>query len=232
LIDLINKYYLQLSGIYQKWYQPGQLFDAPSLYLITDKPMPVLSAKYDAKANNYSYEIVTCDASGFNTPQVPIQTLKVKSDERVTLVRCKMRPVIVLSQAADCWKDGKHQGDDCFLVAPVYSFTGGQARIGYSPDFVERVKSYVYNTFFYLPGSSSPFFKEGFVRFDRIQVVHKPWLQHKTVKLEGEVLECLYAWLYCYLVWGAIKNVIDLPPMCTLMLDYRDEKMKALGLVP
>jgi hypothetical protein len=231
LLDFINKYYIQLTGIYQKWYQPGQLFDAPSLFLITDKPMPILSSKYDSKACNYSYEVVMCDESGFNTQQTPVYPLKMKSDERVALVKSKMRPVVILSQAADCWKDKTRQGDDCFLVAPIYSFGGGQEKIGYSADFAERVKSYVYNTFFYLPESASPFFKESFIRFDRIQVIHKPWLLHKTLKLEVDVLDCLYAWLYCYLVWGVVKKINDLPPMCSFILEYREEKMKALGLI-
>jgi len=232
LLDLIDKYYLSLSGIYQQWYQPGQIFNAPSLFLVSDKPMPVLSAKYNAVSNNYTYDITTCDASGFSSTQIPIHPLKVKSDERVALVKCKMRPVIILSQAVDCWKDKSRQNDDCFVIAPIYSFGGAPAKVAYSSHFIERVKSYVYNTFFYLPDSSSPFFNEGFIRFDRIQVIHKHWLQHRTIKLEAEVLDCLYAWLYCYLVWGVIKKTGDLPPMCSLILEYREAKMRAMHLIP
>jgi hypothetical protein len=232
-LDIISKYYLKLSGIYTQWYQPGQFFDAPALQLISDKPMPVLAPKYDAKTNNYSYNVTTCDTNNFNLPQISIYPLKTKSDERVALVKCKMRPVVVLSQAVDCWKDKTRRSEDCFLVAPVYSFNGGtQGKVSYSLDFIERVKSYVYNTFFYLPESTSPFIREGFIRFDRIQVIHKPWLEHKTVKLEAEVIDCLYAWLYCYLAWGVVKRKDDLPPLCNLILEYRDAKMKTLGLLP
>ncbi|MBA7628549.1 hypothetical protein ES703_36037 [subsurface metagenome] len=218
MIDLVSPYYETLSGIYRKWYQPGQFFEAPALFLIEEKPMPVLSANYDSKNNTYSYGVTMADAASFKEEQMPIYPMRVKSRERVALVKCKMRPVIVISRVADSWRDKRRKSDECFLVAPIYSFEGNSEKVSYSPAFIERVKAYTYNTFFYLPASSAPFVKESFVRFDRIQVIHKSWLEHKPLKVTS-----------CYLVWDP-SVAATLTKMCDLILDYREEKMKALGI--
>jgi hypothetical protein len=72
--------------------------------------------------------------------------------------------------------------------------------------------------------------KESFVRFDRIQVIHKSWLEHRPIKLTSEALECLQTWLYCYLVWDP-STAAAVSKMCDLVLEYREEKLKVLGLV-
>jgi len=229
LIELVSTYYQALSGMYRQWYQPGQFFEAPALFLISEKPMPVLSAKYDPRTNTYSYAVEMTDAEGFKEEQMPVQPLELRSNERLALVKCKMRPVIIVSRAADSWKDKQRRSDECFLVAPVYSFEGDTEKVVYSPTFIERVKAYAYNTFFYLPPSTNPFVKESFARFDRIQVIHKSWLQHKPIKMTLDALECLQAWLYCYLTWDP-SEAAAVSKMCDLVLEYREEKLKALGI--
>lgn len=230
MIDLVPQYYQPLSGMFRQWYQPGQFFEAPALFLISEKPMPILSAKYDPRSNTYSYGVEMAGAEAFKEDRVPVYPMQLKSDERVALVKCKMRPVILLSRAADSWKDKQRRSDECFIVVPLYTFEGTGEKVSYSPTFIERVKAYAYNTFFYLPPSSSPMVKESFVRFDRIQVVHKSWLEHRPVKLTPEALECLQAWLYCYLVWDP-SAAAAVSKMCDLVLEYREEKLKVLGLV-
>ena len=229
MIELVSTYYQALSGMYRQWYQPGQFFEAPALFLISEKPMPVLSAKYDPRTNTYSYAVEMTDAEGFKEEQMPVQPLELRSNERLALVKCKMRPVIIVSRAADSWKDKQRRSDECFLVAPVYSFEGDTEKVVYSPTFIERVKAYAYNTFFYLPPSTNPFVKESFARFDRIQVIHKSWLQHKPIKMTLDALECLQAWLYCYLTWDP-SEAAAVSKMCDLVLEYREEKLKALGI--
>jgi hypothetical protein len=229
LIDLVPTYYQALSGIYRQWYQPGQFFEAPALFLISEKPMPILSAKYDPRSNTYTYGVDMADAEAFKEEQMPVHPLGLRSNERITLVKCKMRPVIIISRAADSWKDKQRRSDECFLVAPVYSFEGDSEKVSYSSAFIERVKAYAYNTFFYLPPSTNPFVKESFARFDRIQVIHKSWLRHRPIKITPDAFECLQAWLYCYLTWDPSAAAAT-SKMCDLVLEYREEKLKALGI--
>jgi hypothetical protein len=230
MIDLVPQYYTKLTGMYRQWYQPGQFFEAPSLFLIDKNPMHILSAKYDSKSNTYSYGIIKEDHHSFKQQIMPIQPLGIKSNERIALVGCKMRPVIIISKSADCWNYGKKTNDECFLVAPVYSLEENDGSKKYPTEFIEKIKAYAYNTFFYLPKSLSPYVRESYVRFDRIQSIHKSWLQHEPNKLTPEAMECLLAWLYCYLIWDS-SEIATLSKICELVLEYRAEKLKVLGLI-
>ena len=78
-------------------------------------------------------------------------TLGIRSDERALVVGAKRRPVILLSKAAATWSDGRRRNDDCYLVAPVYSFSGDETRASYSAPFIDQVKGYMYWQLFYLP---------------------------------------------------------------------------------
>lgn len=82
--------------------------------------------------------------SEFDNTQEPNRTLGIRSDERAIIVGAKRRPVILISRVASGWRDGSRRADDCYLVAPVYSFGRDDTRLYYSPDFIERVKGYVY----------------------------------------------------------------------------------------
>ena len=83
-------------------------------------------------------------------------TLGIRSDERALVVDAKRRPVILLSKAAATWSDGHRRNDDCYLVAPVYSFSGDETRASYSAPFIDRVKGYMYWQLFYLPPKLKP----------------------------------------------------------------------------
>ena len=229
MIDLISasEYYekVVLDGTLAKqFFVPGQFFMAPSLYLIENNPLHELKPHYKPATQNYEYKISMAGRSEFQEIREPCYELKLRAKERAVIVPCKMRPVVLLSQYTERWKYGTRQSASCFLVAPIYSFEGDEEKTPYPAEFIERTKAYVYNTFFYLPACASPYFKEGFVRFDRTQVVHINWLEHMRLKLSPDSLECLLSWLWFYL--GA-----DLYKTNPLLFDYREAKMKAMGLI-
>ena len=91
----------------------------------------------------------------FDQPGEMSHTLGIRSDERALVVGAKRRPVILLSKAAATWSDGHRRNDDCYLVAPVYSFSGDETRASYSAPFIDRVKGYMYWQLFYLPPRNS-----------------------------------------------------------------------------
>ena len=102
------------------------------------------------------------------------------------------------------------------MVAPIYSFGGGDTKLSYSRSFIERVKAYEYWQFFYLPALASARIREGFVSLDRIQAVHKRLLEHIPLILSDDVQDLLQSWTRVYLG----ENVEDVND---LLADYRKE---------
>jgi hypothetical protein len=218
-----DQYYerLRAGPVLEQMYQPGQFFWAPALFLFGRKPVHLLKGRYNRATGQWEYRIEQMSDVEFQRPEEPIIPLGIESDQRATILGCKLRPVILLSSHPVKWKDGRRTHDDAYLVAPVYSFGDGDGKQPYSPVFIERVKAFVYNTFFYLPRSTSPQFTEGFVRFDRIQVIHREQLRHMAAMLTDDALWLLQTWLWCFLgaELGKINNVL---------FDYREEAIQAL----
>lgn len=205
----------------EQLYQPGQFFWAPALFLFGEKPVYLIKGKYIKATREIDYRIETMQDDEFSHIEEPIITMKVESDERAAIVRCKLRPVILLSTHPDKWRDGYRTYDEAYLIAPVYSFQGNGGKTDYSPVFIERIKAFVYNTFFYLPPSRSPSFSEGFIHLDRIQVIHKDQLRHMPVMLGEDALWLLQSWLYHY-SGGNLAEVNE------VLNDYRAEAIKVL----
>lgn len=218
-----NQYYTKLRAgpVLEQMYQPGQFFWAPTLFLFGKKPVHLVKARYNRTTGQWDYRIEQMSDTEFQRPEEPIVPLGIESDQRAAIIGCKLRPVVLLSQHPEKWKDGKRTHDDAYLVAPVYSLLGGDGKQAYSPAFIERVKAFVYNTFFYIPPSTSPQFSEGFVRFDKIQTIHKDQLRHMAAMLTEDALWLLQTWLWCFL--GA-----ELDRVNDVLFDYREEAILAL----
>lgn len=148
--------------------------------------------------------------------------MNIRSDERALILGAKKRPVILLSREASKWFDGRRKADDCYLVAPVYSFSKDETRASYSTTFIERVKGYMYSQLFYLPAGANGRIREGFVRLDRIQVVQKELIQQMPVMLHQNLLGVLRDWVKVYM--GE-----DLQTVNDLLFDYRMEAIKQLS---
>lgn len=212
-----DQYYskLQSGPILEQIYEPGQFFWAPALYLFGQNPVRLVKGKYDGNSQKWQYHIEAIADKEFETPDEPVKPLGISSTERAAIVRCKLRPVILLSKHSDKWKDVKRAYDDAYLIAPVYTFEGDDTKASYSPAFIERVKAYVYNVFFYLPPSVSPHVKESFVRLDRLQVIHRDQLRHKPLALSSDALWLLQSWI-SYFLGAPLDSVND------VLFDYRE----------
>ena len=239
MYDLIDDFYVSITGTLVSFmYETGQFFMAPALYLINKNPMNIVRGQYNQRTKDYDYQVTQAKAETFSEEHEPVKTLDLRSNERAAIVRCKMRPVVIVSSATEKWKDGRRYNDDCFLVAPVYSVRGNDGKLEYSDGFVKRVQAYAYNTFFYLSAKKDiPRFDEGFIRFDRLQVIHKSWLQHMRIRLGPEAIQCLEAWLPLYVaqetgtvVCESADPILCLPKMAKFILEYRAERMEQLGI--
>lgn len=239
LFDLIDPFYLSLTGpLADRMYETGQFFEAPALYLIKRYPMDILTGRYDEATRRYDYRVEQADRESFRKPHEPLQPLGLRTNERAAIVPCKLRPVVLVSRAASPWKDGHREGDDAYLVAPVYSFKGDDRKEEYSPLMIERIRSYVYPEFFYLPGNERPHLAEGFIRLDRIQPVHKDWLYRRSsLRLSEDALSCFQSWLSLYLApettpdsCPAPGESVCAPKWAQLILDYRRQRIEELAL--
>jgi hypothetical protein len=128
-----------------------------------------------------------------------------------------------VSSPCDVWQAQPRQHDECFVVAPLYSFGARVEKQPYPQTFIDRVKAYAYNQLFYMPPDGQHRMQEGFARFDRLQVVHQRWLVPRNVVLDTDFLDTLQSWLQAYLGGDlvALNDVLSL---------YRQEKLAALGM--
>ena len=196
-----NEYYttMQRGPILNQLYRIGQFFWAPSLFLFGERQSYLLRSSYNEARSDYEYRIDSIRQGEFDNPEIPNHTLGIRSDERAAVVGAKRRPVILISRAGTGRADSTRRHDDCFLVAPVYSFGSDETRLSYSQAFIERVKAYEYWHLFYLPAYNPARIREGFVRLDRIQAVHKNLLEHTPLMLSDDVQDLLQSWIRVYL---------------------------------
>jgi hypothetical protein len=226
LIGLLrpDEYYVALrpGGVLDQLYQIGQFFWAPSMFLLDNHRRYLVRSTYGENSGE-RHGLEPADlTTEFDQPGELSPTLGIRSDERALVVGAKRRPVILMSRAASTWSDGRRRSDDCYLVAPVYSFSGDETRASYSTEFIDRVKGYMYWQLFYLPPSGNGRVREGFVRLDRIQAVHRELMGQMPVMLSEDVLGLLRDWVRVYL--GE-----DLYTVNDLLFDYREDAVRQLS---
>ena len=226
MIGLIKseEYYTSLNAgpLLNQLYGTGQFFWAPSMFLLDNHNRYRVRNTYSERGGE-RYELEPADlTTEFDQPGEISHTLGIRADERALVTGAKRRPVILLSKTASGWSDGRRRSDDCYLVAPVYSFGGDETRASYSPVFIERVKGYMYWQLFYLPPGANGRIREGFVRLDRIQAIHRDLMRQMPVMLGEYAMEVLRDWLRVYLDE-------DLYTVNDLLFDYREDAVRQLS---
>ena len=218
-----DEYYTSLGrgNLLNQLFQIGQFFWSPSLFLLDNHRCHAVKSTYSESAGD-QFRLDPVDLrTEFNQPGDISHSLGIRTDDRALVVGAKRRPVIILSQTAARWSDGSRRQDDCYLVAPVYSFRGDETRASYSQEFIERVKGYMYWQLFYLPQSGNRYVRESFVRLDRIQAVHRELLDHMPIMLSGDGLGLLRDWIWVYM--GE-----DLQGVNDMLFDYRQDAVRQL----
>ena len=226
MIGLIQpaEYYTSLNTgpVLNQLYGTGQFFLAPSMFLLDNRNRYRVRNTYSERSGE-RYDLEPADLrTEFDQPGDISHTLGIRADERALVTGVKRRPVILLSRTASRWSDGRRRSDDCYLVAPVYSFGGDETRASYSPTFIERVKGYMYWQFFYLPTGPNVRIREGFVRLDRIQAIHSDLMRHMPVMLGENAMGVLRDWVRVYL--GEDLNTVN-----DLLFDYREDAVRQLS---
>ncbi len=219
-----EEYYSTLGrgNILNQLYQIGQFFRAPSLFLLDNNRRQAVKSTYSETAGE-QFRLDPVDLrTEFNQPGNISHPLGIRTDERALVVGAKRRPVIILSLEASRWSDDTRRSDDCFLVAPVYSFEGDDTKLSYSRTFIERVKAYMYRQLFYLPPGGNGRIRESFVRLDRIHAVHRELLEHMQVMLSDDGMGILRDWIRVYM--GEDLQVVN-----DVLFDYQRDAVRQMS---
>ena len=219
-----DEYYAPLGQgtLSNQLYEIGQFFWAPSLFLLDNNRRQAVKSTYSEGAGD-QFRLDPVDLrTEFNQPGEISHPLGIRTDERALVIGAKRRPVIIISQAVAGWSDGRRRHDDSYLVAPVYSFEGDDTKLSYSQTFIERVKAYMYWQLFYLPRGGNRRIREGFVRLDRIQAVHRELLEHMPIRLSEAVVGLLRDWVRVYMGEN-LKEVNG------FLLEYRQNAVRQMA---
>ena len=130
--------------------------------------------------------------------------------------RAKRRPCLVLGAVDNrpihselISGMSKSHTHEFFLVAPYFT-VAQEARSGYNPQFVDRIRHAEYSRFFWerLPGKSG---HESILRFDQIQPVgvHHQAHEHSGYRMTCAALSLTDEWLLWLLHGGKGKNLCN-----------------------
>ena len=181
----------------------------------------MLRSDYIQSRGVYEYRVEPIQQREFDSTGTPNHELGIHSGERAAIVRAKRRPVILISLVGTGRADSIRTQDECYLVAPVYSFSGDETRLSYSQAFIERVKAYEYWHLFYLPAHTPARIRESFIRLDRIQAIHKGLLEQMPVMLSDDVQDLFQSWTRVFL--GEELDAVD-----DMLSAYRQESIAGL----
>jgi len=200
MADLITTFYEPDKVPPKQALRPGAVFNAPILFV--DSGLRLLKIEYVDPEHRKPpmLKLGKEDEDSFKHP--PVLELGLRDNEELAALKCKSRPVIIFSQPLTRWKFlGEERQGDSFLCLPLFGLDQ------YEREFVLSVRAFKYESAFYLPKDATFRLKEGFVRFDRTQIVHrhqlKRWYPH--VKLHDDALMLLQEW-FRYFTTGSAED--------------------------
>jgi hypothetical protein len=202
--ELIPTYYESDTVLHREALRPGALYTAPIFFV--DSDLNLLKIQYiDPNHKKPSMlQIGKADEDSFNHP--PVIDLGLRDDEELAAIKCKRRPVIIFSRPLERWKipNTKRQ-EDTYLCFPIYGLDQ------YDREFALSLRAFKYESAFYIPTESSFALKEGFIRFDRIQIVDRHLLKRwqPSVKLHDDALLLLQEWFSYYTTGSAADWVLE-----------------------
>ena len=137
---------------------------------------------------------------------LPVAEHGLQQDEEFAAVRYKLRKAIVFSQAIEA--QGFSSKDlerlriwflQSFVILPMYTLEDRFGRPKFSTGFIARAKGFAFPQFYPLPKSTAHGIRECVVRYDRIQVAQRQFLQPTDTELTEEGMHYVEDWLRYYL---------------------------------
>lgn len=211
---IFEPYYRDATSEEQNQSPRGNIYWCPALYFQQSIRVLNLHSHDPYHKNPTLFLLDKEDTNAFqDRTHKPILDPPLQADEELVVFSAKRRPAILLSSHTETWqlRSGATR-DECYLVAPVFSFHDGD-------DEIWKAKTWAFNyrEIFYLPEDKTLRIDEGIVRFDRIQVVPRRWLKKRHVALTPDVLAVLTSWFQFYLTGIADELTRE------LIFPHRDE---------
>ena len=202
---LVNQYYKATSEGDAKRFQRGQLCLGAGFYL-PDKHTVLELKDYhpeDERLNRYAVLHNPPSTTLFN--HTPVKEINLQNNEELLVIKAKMRPLLVISQAPIEWKPGSSRLRECaYVCLPFHSFHEED-----SLDFRARVQALEYPWWIYFPEDKPLRRAEGFIRLDRIQVIAKQLLKPLPVAITEDALFFVSEWLRYYVTGEIDKMFLD-----------------------
>jgi len=214
----------------------GQVVWAPALHLVTH--VDVLAAQRVSSTSHGGATLKHephCDTHfGRRTRlDLPVLNLRLGETEELVTHKAKIRPGIVVADAADATsaqeKHPAHHTERRVVVAPIYDVATEDDPKGFSQVMAARVRCLVYRQFFpsgaweetrKAPRACS--LRAGIVRFDRLHFVTPapPSLRLEPLRVCDEVMSLLHTALWVYLhgtptaAFTSVRDMMlaELPP--------------------
>jgi|HubBroStandDraft_6_1064221.scaffolds.fasta_scaffold380453_2 hypothetical protein len=159
---------------------------------------------------------------------LPILRLNLGETEEMIAFKAKVRPAVIVSTRAAVIGGlaaktvASHHEENRLVVAPVYGLRDDEDPNGFSGEMATRVRHLMYPQFFpfhswkearTIHGVCS--FKEGIVRFDRLQFVNPspPGCSPVLLKFSEDALSIMHAMLQAYMHGEPSKKLVELREM-------------------
>lgn len=225
---LVEQFYQDRKGVPGK--QRGCICIAPVGYLL-ENLLAVRCDHFDPgapQAAYYSVKKLTPQAIGKRSPQdafhrFPDAELKLAVNEEHLIVKHKLRPVLLMSPSFGTWFPSLVQAgtakrfQQSFLCVPMYTLNREDGTPKFSAEFLKGMRLLDYPCLFPLPEGQPFNVREGFFRFDRVQMVHESHLDTTRTMLTEDAL---------FLVWEALVSFLTCE-RTELVAAYAEELAKA-----
>jgi len=203
MVELISTYY-ELDTVPSKdSLRLGALYTAPIFFVNSDLSLLKIQYIDPNHKNPPMLQIGKADDKSFNHP--PVIELGLRDDEELAVAKCKRRPVVIFSQPLERWRiPSTKRQEDTYLCLPIFGLDQ------YELEFALSVRAFKYESAFYIPTESSFGIEEGFIRFDRAQVVDRHQLKRwqPPIKLHEDALLLLQEWFHYYVTGYAADWIL------------------------
>ena len=231
----IDHYYRDPSAG-QPYYQRGAIVWLPSSFLMDsffrltpDHYNPAKKAPDFYTAKKFEPADLHKRVAGL-FHHAPVYDQELGLNEEFVIQRMKLRKGVIFSAAieapnllpADKKRVPAHWYHDCFVVLPIYTLEDAKKNPKFPARFIEYIKAYAYPQMFHLKEDYGKGMRQSAIRFDRMQIVHKQYLQAANVWLSEDILYALDEWFRFY-VFG------ELDEQSGLVAQYRKTMLAKLA---
>jgi len=238
ITQILDPFYISLpSETFRKVPSVGQFCWVPVPHL---DPIPrILDIERADPTEHYAtkFSIRNMQNKDFRKkPRLPIKMLSLRETEELIICRTKKRPGIIISADFTIFDDvsqelrrlgRRHLQEDNIIIVPLYEAETVEHKGGFPPIMAARIRTLMYNQFFFCPKTDLGLINDSIARLDRIQVIKPiyPTYEPKQFALSLETLPILMEMLRS--LFGAEEGK-DLRALRQLLIEFLPDEAKII----